>query len=176
MEHQRIDEGVSRPTHEQPPIDRRLEGESWTIPDGLDPDVVLMEYLTDGATSGIARRYGIRRGALTRWLQTQRAKEWREIQVIRALCTKEDGTELIYDSRTALQLARARELVRCAQWDLERLDAPNYGPKQEITHNLQPILTINLTAPAQDRVSEAQVINGAAQIVQLQQDESKVKP
>ena len=143
MEHQRIDEGVDRPAHAQPAITRALEGDSWTIPDGLDPDAVLLEYLTAGKTSGIAQRYGIRRGALTRWLQGQRPEQWKQIQIIRALCTKEDGQEEIYDAGTALQLARARELVRAAQWDLERLDSANYGQKQEITHTIQPVLVIN---------------------------------
>ena len=31
------------------------------------------------------------------------------------------------------QLARARELRRASEWDLERLDSANYGPKQEVT-------------------------------------------
>ena len=129
--HVRIDEGISRDQHRQTPAIRPIEGDSWTIPQNLDPDEILREYLISAQTSAIAVRYGIRRRALTRWLQQQRPKEWVEVQRIRALCTKEDGTEMIYDADTALQLARARELVKVAQFDLERLD-PDYRPKQEM--------------------------------------------
>ena len=129
--HIRIDDGVKRDVHPQPPALRPKEGLSWTIPDNLDPDHILNEYLTNQATSPIAVKYGIRRAALTRWLQQQRPQQWREVQAIRALCTKEDGTEMIYDARTALQLARARELVKAAQFDLQALDE-DYRPKQDI--------------------------------------------
>ena len=130
--HVRADDGVKKPKHEQKPVKRPKEGQSWTIPKDLNPDEVLSLYLTEQKTSGIALRYGIRRGALARWLCQVRPKEWKEIQVIRALCTKEDGQEEIYDATTGLRLARARALVDSAQWDLERLDSANYGQKQEV--------------------------------------------
>jgi len=150
--HIRIDEGIKRgrrpPKYPQPKVSRPAEGQLWTIPVNLDPDQVLTEYLVAKSTSGIAAKYGIRRAALTRWISQQRPKEWREVQVIRALCTKEDGQEGIYDARTALHLARGRELLKSAQWDLERLDSTNYGQKQEITHNIVPVLSITV-APQQ---------------------------
>lgn len=163
-QHSRIDEGVKHPKHEQPPITRPVEGQSWTIPDGLDPDKILTEYLTAGATSGIAALYGVRRAALTRWLQNVRPREWKEVQIIRALCTKEDGTEQIYDARTALQLARARDLRKAAEFDLERLDAATWGQQ---TH-----LTVEHVGDLADRLrralvrEEARVINPALQQLQ----------
>jgi hypothetical protein len=60
-----------------------------------------------------------------------------------------------------LSLARARESLRSAQWELERLFSRLYGQKQEVTHNLPqgPLVTIVLAQP--------QVIhNGAAQLTQ----------
>ena len=139
-ENTRIDKGVKRPRYPQPRPAKLAEGQSPEIPVTLDADEVLKEYLTEGKTSGIAARYGIRRSALTRWLRHTRPEQWKEIQVIRALCTKEDGEQGLYDAETALNLARARELIRSAQWDLERLDSSNYGQKieqtVEINHNL----------------------------------------
>lgn len=148
MEHTRVDEGVKRGKRQyhHPKAKRAPEGSSWTIPVGLDADQVLMQYLAAQSTSGIAAQLGIRRSVLTRWLCEVRPKEWKEIQVIRALCTKEDGQEQIYDSTTALSLARARELLRSAQWDLERLDSANYGPKQEHIVTVQPVLSITVVA------------------------------
>ena len=148
MEHQRIDEGVKRGArHNQPPANRPTEGLSRTIPDDLNPDHVLAEFLVAGKTSGIALKYGLRRAAVTRWMQKIRPIEWKEVQKIRALCTKEDGTEQIYDARSALQLSRARELLRAGQWDLERLDPSNYGVKQEVAHTFTgPVIEIHVVA------------------------------
>ena len=121
--HVRADDGIERgPKHNQQPVPARIEGQSWTIPPDLDADLILHEYLCERETSGIAAKHGIRRAALTRWLQQQRPEEWKEVQRIRALCTKEEGTELIYDARTGLQLGRARALRAAGEWDLERLD------------------------------------------------------
>ena len=132
--HIRTDDGVKRePKHPIHKLRRAKEGQAWTVPAEVNPDQVIMEYLTEGKTSGIAAKYGVRRSVLTRWLQEHRPKEWKEAQVIRALCMKEDRQEAIYDSTSGLALARARAVVDSSQWDLERLDSANYGQKQELT-------------------------------------------
>ena len=136
-ENTRIDKGVKRPRYPQPKPRPLAEGQSPEIPVTLDADEVLKEYLTEGKTSGIAARYGIRRSALTRWLRHTKPEQWKEIQVIRALCTKEDGEQGLYDAETALNLARARELIRSAQWDLERLDSATFGQQ------IQQVIDIN---------------------------------
>ena len=159
MEHQRIDEGTKRPKNPQPPAPRPLEGNSWSVPDGLDPDKIISEYLVEQQTSGIAKRYGIRRGALTRWLAQQRPTEWKEVQRIRAFCPKEDGIEQTYDARTALQLARARELIRSAQFDLQALDE-DYRPKQDIRVELIGDLGERL------RRSQERTVNAAPALLQ----------
>lgn len=150
--HIRIDEGIKRgpkdAKHPQLPAKRPIEGDGWTIPEDLNPDTVLAEYLIAGKTSGIAIKYGLRRAALTRWLQKVRSKEWKEVQVVRALCTKEDGTEQLYDAVSALQLSRGRELLKASQFDLERLDPANWAQKQEITTHVQPVLNITVVAAA----------------------------
>ena len=130
--HIRADDGVKRePKHPIGKLKRPKEGQSWTVPAEVNPDQVIMEYLTEGKTSGIAAKYGVRRSVLTRWLQEHRPKEWKEAQVIRALCMKEDGQEAIYDSTSGLALARARAVVDSSQWDLERLSS-DYAQKQEV--------------------------------------------
>ena len=131
--HIRADDGVKKDAqHPLAPVARTKEGQSWTIPDNLDPDKIILEYLSEQRTSGIAERYGVRRAALTRWMQQQRPKEWKEVQIIRATCVKEDGIEEVYDSTSGLQLARARALLASAEFDLVALDK-NYAPKQEVT-------------------------------------------
>lgn len=157
MENVRIDKGVKRgPRNKHIVKARKPDGQSPTVPADLNPDHVLHRYLAEQSTSQIAVDLGIKRRALTRWLRQTRPEQWKEVQVIRALCMKEDGEEGLYDAATALDLARARELVRVGQWELERLDSNNYGQKQEVTHNLPngPLINISL--------SPGQVIHNAA--------------
>ena len=137
-EHIRIDDGIKRGPKKRykhrPPIARDDSGRFLdAIPPDLDPDHVLQLYLNTPKTSQIAKELGIRRPTLIRWIREQRPEQWKLVQVIRALTKKEDGDEGILEADDALMLARARELVKSAQWDLERLDSSNYGPKQEVT-------------------------------------------
>jgi len=136
--HIRIDEGIKRGPKKRykhrPPIARDDSGRFLdAVPPELNPDEVLQLYLNKPKTSQIAKEVGIRRPTLIRWLREQRPEQWKLVQVIRALTKKEDGDEGIEDANDALMLARARELVKSAQWDLERLDSGNYGQKQELT-------------------------------------------
>lgn len=148
--HLRIDEGIKRARRErmeakaQVPAQLQKSGiGEWKIPAGLDPDDVLRDFLLSETTSNISVKYGVNRRALTKWLRTKQPAEWKEVQRIRALVTKEEGGETIYNARDALQLAKGRELLRAGQWELERLD-PEYSPKQELTHKLDPELTAQL--------------------------------
>jgi hypothetical protein len=135
--HVRIDKGVKRgPKIQRRPgpgkLRRNDEGKVQAIPDGLNPKEVLDLYLTEETTSQIAARYGVRRKSLVAWLRQVAPEEWRAVQLIRAHDRKEIGNEQLEDAPDALSLARARELVKSAQWDLQALD-PDYRPKQEVT-------------------------------------------
>ena len=131
-DHIRIDEGVKRgPKHAHKPPKKRPEG-NGQIPADLSPATVIERYLTESTTGQIAYSYGVSRKTLVRWLQTHAPEQWREVQVIRALCRKEDADEQIETACDALSLARAREMLRSGQWDLERLDSKNYAAKQEV--------------------------------------------
>jgi hypothetical protein len=103
-----------------------------TIPEGLNPDTILDRFLSEETTTSIAEEYGLTQAALTKWLKAERPKEWKEAQTVRALCRKDKGDDGLGVACDALALARARELLKSGQWDLERLDSANYGPKQEV--------------------------------------------
>ena len=149
-EHVRIDEGIKRPPkHRHKLPTKRPEHKVGSIPVGLNPDLVIEQYLTESTTSQIAYEHGVSRKTLVRWLIEQRPDQWKKVQIIRALCRKDDGDEGIETACDALSLARAREQLRSGQWDLERLASSTWGPKQEITHHVQPILVIN-TSPIKD--------------------------
>ena len=124
---------------------------TWQIPPDLDPKAVIEQYLTEATTSHIARKYGISRKAMVKWLRETVPAEWKQAQIVRAFCRKDDADESLEAAADPLSLARARELLRSGQWDLERLDAANYGPKQEITHQVTPIFSVTLlSAPSPD--------------------------
>ena len=132
----RIDRGVKRgPRKPQnaPRHARTADLGSWVIPQDLNPHDVIQRFLTEATTSHIAAEYGLSRKALVKWLRSTLPNEWKEAQVLRALCRKEDGDEGLDSPPDALSLACAREKVKSAQWDLERLDHTNYGQKQELT-------------------------------------------
>lgn len=61
----------------------------------------------------------------------------------------------------ALSLARAREQLRSAQWDLERVFSRIFGPKQELTIELTGDLGERLRR-ARERVIEGETVSNTA--------------
>ena len=133
--HLRIDEGVKRgprtrlgkPTRPSHPADIG----TWAIPKDLDPDKLIQQYLSEATTSQIAKQYGVSRKALTKWIREQRPKEWKQAQIVKALVLKEDSEEGILTASDALSLARNREALKAAHFDLTSLDQ-DYQPKQQV--------------------------------------------
>ena len=173
----RIDRGVkrgrktpinSRAARGLTPKPRPDDLGSWKIPADLNPHEVLHCYLTEQTTSQIASQYGLSRRALVKWLREMVPTEWREIQLLRAHANLENGEDGIEVANDALSLARAREQAKAAQWRLQSLDK-DYHPKQEITHNIQPVLTINIAALPQP----SQVIDLPSSAVQHIPDTAK---
>lgn len=141
--YQRIDKGIKR-TYQHKPVSPKADLGTWVIPEDLDPYEVLDRYLAESTTSNIAAQYGLSRKALVKWLRTTLPEAWHQVQIVRALCRKDDGDEGIEGAADALSLARAREMLKSGQWDLERLDSKNYGIKQEVTHELGQSFTAAL--------------------------------
>ena len=173
----RIDAGIKRGPKAQyrhkPPA-RRLDTATGTIPEGLSPDLVLERYLTESTTSQIAASYGVSRKTLVRWLYDQRPDEWKRVQVIRALCRKDDADDGMEVACDALSLARAREQLKSAQFDLERLDARTWGQQNRVEMTVTGDLGERLLR-ARERVIDAEstVIAAPAQLSnnkQLQPD------
>ena len=158
--HQRIDKGVERGPRNghRPPVKREDNGKV-SIPEGLDPQVVLDRYLTESTTSQIAQEFGVSRKTLVRWIRDVAPDQWKKVQVVRALCRKEDGDEGIETACDALSLARAREQLKSGQWDLERLDSGNYGQKQEVTVSVKPEFVVMLKPQEVSNVSISDVMS-----------------
>ncbi len=139
--HVRIDKGVKRGP-KTPKIQRRpgpgkmrrnaVTGQVEPIPPDLKPADVLKRYMTEETTSQIASSFGLTRKVLVSWLRQTAPAEWKAVQLIRAHDRKEIGNEQLEVADDALALARAREIIKSAQWELAALD-PDYRPKQEVT-------------------------------------------
>lgn len=90
-------------------------------------ETVLARYLAEESTKDIASSYGVTRSALNYWLLENAEKQWRACQVIRAMKRQEEATEEMDTAADALTLARARERLKAAQWELERVCRRIYG-------------------------------------------------
>jgi hypothetical protein len=154
--HVRIDDGIRKgprkPGTSIKTRDRSIAVSGGnSIPPDLDPAQVLMRYLGDERTADIAASYNVTRPALNRWLLDHAEQDWRNAQIARAISRKERAEDELDEAADPLTLARAREKLRSAQWELERLFNRMFGQKQEITHTVLPVLTINAPVAQQDR-------------------------
>ena len=97
----------------------------------LDPKEVLNRYLAEETTDEIAKAYGVTRAALSYFMLKHAESEWRDAQLTKALQRKEKAEDLMDKADNALDLTRAREQLRSAQWELERVCRRIYG--QDVT-------------------------------------------
>jgi predicted transcriptional regulator len=93
----------------------------------LDPKEVLQRYLAEETGAQIAESLGVTRAALSYFMIKHAEQEWRDAQVTKALQRKEKAEDLMDRADNALDLTRAREQLRSAQWDLERVCRRIYG-------------------------------------------------
>jgi predicted transcriptional regulator len=109
-----------------------------------DPKLILQRYLSDESTKDIAASFGVTRQALGQYLLKTAESEWREAQVARAIARKEsaednldaieskiEGADKEERDRLTLRVSLARERLKSAQWDLERVCRRIYG--QDVT-------------------------------------------
>lgn len=93
----------------------------------VDPQQVLERYLAGETSPQIAKTLGVTKQALSYWLCEVADKEWKSAQFVKAYSRKESAEELMESADNPLDLARARELLKSAQWDLERVCRRIYG-------------------------------------------------
>ena len=120
-----------------------------------DPKVILARYLSDETTEQIAKSYGVTRQALGKYLLLAAEDEWKQAQVARAIARKERAEDTLdaiglkienanaeERARIQVSLAHARESLKAAQWDLERVCRRIYG--QEVTPDQLGKISITL--------------------------------
>jgi len=135
----------SRLPRKKPTIVTRKPKEALTrLPDGgygklagVDPKTILVRYLSDQSTAEIAKDYGCTRQCLGQFLLKHAEEDWKEAQVARAIARKEKAEDDLEVANDPLSLASARERLKAAQWDLERVCRRIYGQDQ-------PMININV--------------------------------
>ena len=120
-----------------------------------DPKALIHRYLSDESTKDIAASYGVTRQALGQYLLKTAESEWKDAQVARAIARKESAEDDLdaisarinnadreERERLQLTLSLARERLKAAQWDLERVCRRIYG--QDVPQDSSGRLSITL--------------------------------
>jgi len=106
--------------------------------------VLLIGYNEGKQVADMAPEFGISDVTAYALLLREHEADWREAQKARAMARLERAQHALGTAPDALSLARAREEVRAAQWELERLmrrlygqDAPQQAQAVQVNINLR---------------------------------------
>lgn len=110
----------------------------------IDPHEIIARYLSDEKTHDIAASIGVTHQALYAHLLNHSEQDWKDAQVARALALRDRAEEDLKIAPDALALSRAREVLKSAQWQLERLLRRLYGDDKNIQVTVVPVLNISV--------------------------------
>lgn len=144
--YQRIDKGLSRKYPDIPPVSNLAKTPLKSLPEARKAEIaqeVIARYLHGEQVAAMAPEYDTSDVTLYALLLRNHEEEWKDAQIARALARMELNQANLETAADPLSLARARELVRSAQWELERILSRIFGSKQELIHKGQtPVLNI----------------------------------
>lgn len=123
----------------------------------VDPKDILERYLAEENSTQIAKSLGVTKAALSHFMLTHAEVEWKHAQVLKAVRRKEDAEHLIETADNALDLARGRELLKSAQWDLERVCRRIYGQDQPPDNFGRVSISLNLNVQPQQSTATIDV-------------------
>lgn len=106
------------------------------IPTEQRPEIAqtaIARYLDGERIEDIAKAYGVHRKRLYQILLEHDVEGWKCAQVAAAIERLEDAKALIDNTNDALDIARARESAKIAQWELERVCKRVYGQSVDVT-------------------------------------------
>ncbi len=153
--HKRIDAGVKRGPKQR--LGPRLTPPKTLPPGvsyhpskliGVQPSDLIARYLNGESSEQIAHSLLCTRQGLSYFLRKNAEDDWKEAQIVQAIERKDRAEDAIELASDPLSLAQAREQLKAAQWDLERLFNRMYGQKQEINHTVQTPNAPSLLADA----------------------------
>jgi hypothetical protein len=121
----------------------------------VDPKDILERYLAEETGTEIAKSLGVTKSALSLFMLKHAEEDWKSAQFVKALKRKEDAEDLMEKADNPLDLARARETLRAAQWDLERVCRRIYG--QDAPSHAAQAVQININVRGAERQSSAAI-------------------
>lgn len=129
-------------------------------------DQVLARYMKGEQVANMAAEYETSDVTIYALLLREHQEDWVAIQRARALARLERAQDKIETAADALSLARAREAVRSAQWELERLlkrlygqDSPQVANAVQIVINGVRPQQYDKEAPQHDPIMEAAIVD-----------------
>jgi len=161
--HIRIDEGIARGPRTPSEPTTTAQVEPIPFDQGklakIDVQRVLERYIGGETTTQIAASLGVTRQGLGWWMRKHAEGDWKDAQIILAFERKERAEDALATANDALSLARAREQLRGAQWELERVLSRIYAQKQEVTGKDGGPLQVQIVRFGQTIEGEASVVN-----------------
>lgn len=123
---------------------------------------VLDRYIAGEQVAEMAHEYECSDVTIYALLLREHESDWKDIQEARALARLERAQYELRTAPDALSLAKSREEVRSAQWELERLCRRLYGEEKQQQVVVAPILNINVSgtetaAPLENLASHARL-------------------
>ena len=103
---------------------------------------VLDRYMAGEQVADMASEYETSDVTIYALLLREHEADWKDIQEARALARLERANNACRTAPDALSLARAREELRSAQWELERLCRRLYGEEKTGPVLINPVLNI----------------------------------
>ena len=166
MDHVRIDEGVKRgprkKTGPKPSSPRRNNGQFLNVLPN-EPEAIrsaLQAYQSGATLQQLADEYQVSKQAIYGWLLGELGGEQHALLVTKALTARICSADVMLETAdNPLDLQRGREMARNARLDLERRRSSLYGQKQEVTHTIQPVLTINVSPIQQVAPQQGNIID-----------------
>ncbi len=100
-----------------------------TIPEdkAVVAQTAIQRYLDDERIEDIAKGYGVTDKRLYQLLLETHEEQWKQAQVAHAVSRLQACEDELKGAKNMLEIARAREAARIAQWKLERLCRRIYG-------------------------------------------------
>jgi hypothetical protein len=120
----------------------------------VKPTDILARYLAEETSTQIAKSLGVTKAALSYFMLKHAETEWKDAQVVKALTRKENAENYLETADNPLDLARGRELLKAAQWDLERVCRRIYGPDVSPDQLGRINITLNIGDKPLDVVGE----------------------
>lgn len=119
----------------------------------------VVERVMDGETMlDIAAEFGVTRHRLYQLLAVHAQDAWKSSQIARALMNLDDAEESLPTCKDLVELGAARERIKSAQWQLEKLHRRLFGNDQPSNSGQVVQINIEITRDQPAAIGNATVV------------------